>query len=449
VDGHAKSGRSAHPALVWCEDEGRSLTLCYGELMDQSSRFANLLSDLSINAAEVVAVYTGRIPAMVVAALGIWKRRCVFCPLFSALGPEPIFHRLHASRAVALVTTRRLYHQHVEGLRQRLPHLRHVLIADAQLPAENGLLDLPRRLCDASPSYVIAPTDWQDPASLHFTSGTTGLPKGAVHVHAAALSLYETGSRVFNFQPDDIFWCTADPGWVTGTSYGILAPLLHGITHVVDAQEFDLTRWYRILQEQRVTVWYTSPSAIRRLMRQTGLARRQFDLSRLRLVASVGEPLHPEAIRWAEKALGLPIVDTWWQTETGAIMISSTAAPEIRPGSMGWPLPGIQAAVVERGQGQTFRLVEEPDTVGELALMAGWPSMFRGYLDDPEATAKCFMDSWYLTGDLVRRDRDGYFWFVGRADDIIKTAGHLVSPFEVESALLSHPAVFEAAATVC
>jgi acetyl-CoA synthetase len=286
-------------------------------------------------------------------------------------------------------------------------------------------------------------TGAEDLALLHFTSGTTGTPKGAMHVHGAALMHYATGRFALDLHDDDVFWCTADPGWVTGTSYGILAPLLHGVTSIVDEAEFDAERWYRILHEQQVSVWYTAPTAIRMLMKAgPGLARRQA-YPTLRFVASVGEPLNPEGVWWGQEVLGLPIHDNWWQTETGGIMIANTAAMDIKPGSMGRPLPGVQAAIVRKRDG-AVEVVEEADVEGELALRAGWPSMFRGYLDQDERYRKCFAGDWYLSGDLARRDADGYFWFVGRADDVIKSAGHLIGPFEVESALLEHPAVAEA-----
>ena len=292
--------------------------------------------------------------------------------------------------------------------------------------------------------FTIPPTDPEDMAVLHFTSGTTGMPKGAIHVHNAVLTHYVTGKYVLDFHPGDVFWCTADPGWVTGTSYGIIAPLVHGITNIIDEADFDAERWCRILAEQQVTVWYTAPTAIRRLMR-TGIEPcKLYDLSRLRVIHSVGEPLNPEAVIWGEQAMGLPIHDNWWQTETGGIMIANYPAVEIRPGSMGRPLPGIEAAIVRRLDQDRVEVVTEPGGQGELALKPGWPSMFRGYLHDEERYRKCFVGGWYLTGDLARRDADGYFWFVGRADDIIKTSGHMVGPFEVESALMEHPAVAEA-----
>jgi acetyl-CoA synthetase len=243
-----------------------------------------------------------------------------------------------------------------------------------------------------------------------------------------------------------VFWCTADPGWVTGTSYGIIAPLTHGITSIVDEADFDAERWYAILRSEAVTVWYTAPTAIRMLMKAGAAAARQHVLPALRFLASVGEPLNPEAVVWGTDAFGRPFHDNWWQTETGGIMIANFAAMDVRPGSMGRPLPGIDAAIVRRAADDAIEVVDAPDTQGELALRPGWPSMFRAYLGEDARYRKCFVGGFYLTGDLARRDGDGYYWFVGRADDVIKSSGHLIGPFEVESALLEHRAVAEAAA---
>jgi acetyl-CoA synthetase len=402
------------------------------------------LRNLGLGKGDTVCVLAGRIPELYVAALGTFKNTSVFCPLFSAFGPEPVFQRMSRGEAKLLVTTERQYRQKIGQLMERLPTLHHVLLVDVDDHLEDGLLSFPRLMTEASEEYAIPPTDPEDMAALHFTSGTTGMPKGAVHVHNAVLTHYMTGKYVLDFHPEDVFWCTADPGWVTGTSYGIIAPLLHGITNIVDEADFDADRWCRILEIQRVTVWYTAPTAIRRLMRIGLEPRQHYDLSRLRLIHSVGEPLNPEAVVWGEKAMGLPIHDNWWQTETGGIMVANFPSMDIKPGSMGRPLPGIEAAIVRRVGSDHVDVIQEPEVQGDLALKPGWPSMFREYLHDEERYRKCFVSGWYLTGDLAKRDEAGYFWFVGRADDIIKTAGHMVGPFEVESTLMEHPAVAEA-----
>jgi acetyl-CoA synthetase len=365
--------------------------------------------------------------------------------MFSVFGPEPIRERMTRGHAAVLVTSARLYERKVEPIRETLPALRHVLLVDVDddsaCPA--GTLSLPALLARSSERFAIAATSPDDPALLHFTSGTTGTPKGALHVHGAALAHYVTSAYALDMHPDDVYWCTADPGWVTGTSYGIIAPLLHGLTQIVDEAEFDAERWYQTLQDERVTLWYTAPTALRMLMRIGPELPKKFDLSRLRFVASVGEPLNPEVVVWGERALGLPIHDNWWQTETGGIMIANYASMAIRPGSMGKPLPGIDVALIRRRDDGGLDFVDKPDTEGELAIRRGWPSMFRAYLGAPERYAKCFLDDYYLSGDLMTRDADGYYWFVGRADDVIKSAGHLVGPFEVENALMEHPAVAE------
>ncbi|MHB1491398.1 MAG: acetate--CoA ligase, partial [Cellulomonas sp.] len=395
---------------------------------------------------------SGRVPELYVAALGTLKAGCVFSPLFSAFGPEPVRQRLAIGEGRVLVTTRTAYERKIAPMRESLPFLRHVLLTDVPAggSAPAGTLALADLMADASDAYRIAPTGPETPALLHFTSGTTGTPKGAVHVHEAVVMHHATGRFALDLHPDDVYWCTADPGWVTGTSYGIIAPLTHGVTSIVDEAEFDAERWYGILQDEHVTVWYTAPTAIRRLMRLGDDLARAVDLRALRFVASVGEPLNPEAVVWGAEVLGLPIHDNWWQTETGGIMIANTIAADIRPGSMGRPLPGVEAGVLRRGpegvdvhDGRVVELTE-PGVEGELALRPGWPSMFRGYLHDDDRYRRCFVDGWYLTGDLVTRDADGFYWFLGRSDDVIKSSGHLIGPFEVESALLEHPSVAEA-----
>jgi acetyl-CoA synthetase len=444
VDRHAAGVRGAHVALRWLHRTGGVEDITYGRLRELTNRFASVLRTLGIGPGDRVYALAGRIPALYVAALGTLKNRSVFCPLFSAFGPEPIQARMSIGGARVLVTTPALYERKVAGLRASLPALEHVLLVDDAPTDIPGTRDYRRLMAEADGEFAIDRTDPEDHALLHFTSGTTGKPKGAIHVHEAVVAHHATGRLALDLHADDVFWCTADPGWVTGTSYGIIAPLTSGVTSIVDEAEFDAERWYRILEEQRVTVWYTAPTAIRMLMKAGVELARKRDLRALRFCASVGEPLNPEAVVWGQEALGRPFHDNWWQTETGGIMIANFAAMDIRPGSMGRPLPGVEAAIVRKLPGDRVEPIAEPGVQGELALRPGWPSMFRGYWEEPARYAKCFVDGWYLTGDLARRDADGYFWFVGRADDVIKTSGHLIGPFEVESALMEHAAVAEA-----
>jgi acetyl-CoA synthetase len=445
VDRHVLGGRGGKVAIRWIGKEDSIEDICYAELARRTARFANVLAALGVWRGDRVFSLLGRVPALYAAALGTLKAGAVFSPLFSAFGPEPVQARMSIGEGIVLVTTEAFYRKKVAPIRARLPKLRHVLLVGGRgpdLPAD--CLDYDAVMAAASPDFATVATKPEDMALLHFTSGTTGKPKGAIHVHDAVVAHHVTAQYALDLDRDDIFWCTADPGWVTGTSYGIVAPLTNGATLIIDEAEFDAERWYRILEREKVTVWYTAPTAIRMLMKIGAEVLRRYDLSHLRFMASVGEPLNPEAVTWSAAAFGKPFHDNWWQTETGGIMIANFAAMDIKPGSMGRPLPGIAAGIVRRGPGGEVEEIEAPMTMGELALRPGWPSMFRGYLNEDERYRKCFAGGWYLTGDLAMRDADGYYWFVGRGDDVIKSAGHLIGPFEVESALMEHKAVAEA-----
>jgi acetyl-CoA synthetase len=435
VDRHAAGPLAGRVAIRWLGAQGARRDFSYRELAAYSNRFANVLRSLGVAKGDTVFVLCGRIPELYAAVFGGLKCGAAVSPLFSAFGPEPLKTRINLGGGKVLVTTESLYERKVKKVAGEMPTLKHVLRVDS---AEA------RALLEKAPqTFAIERTGAEDPSFLHFTSGTTGMPKGAVHVHGAVVAHYATGKTALDLHAEDVFWCTADPGWVTGTSYGIVAPLVHGVTSIVDEAEFDADRWYRILQDERVTVWYTAPTAIRMLMKSGAELAKKYRFPQLRFVASVGEPLNPEAVWWGMDAFGMPIHDNWWQTETGGIMVANTLAMDVKPGSMGKPLPGVEAAIVHRKE-SGLEILSAPGTEGELALRAGWPSMFRAYLGQEERYRKCFAQGWYLTGDLAKRDADGYFWFVGRADDVIKSAGHLIGPFEVESALMEHPAVAEA-----
>ena len=439
VDGHG-----GVTAIRWHGKDGAGETLSYADLLARVRDVAGALHHLGCGPGVRVFTLLGRVPELYATVLGTLYAGGVAAPLFSAFGPEPVKQRLNIAAGEVLVTSRALYERRVAPVRAEIPSLRHVLVVDAEdheLPfgtrSWHGLVEAASALAEP------APTGPEDLALLHFTSGTTGTPKGAMHVHAAIAQHRLTGRTVLDLHAGDVFWCTADPGWVTGTSYGILAPLANGATLVVDEAEFDARRWYDRLEQDRVTVWYTAPTAIRMLMRAGAELVAGRDLAALRLMASVGEPLNPEAVVWGERTFGRPFRDNWWQTETGGIMIANTPGMTVKPGSMGRPVPGVEAAIVQRRDGGVD-VREAPDQVGELALKPPWPAMFRGYLGQEERYREAFADGWYLTGDLARRDADGYFWFVGRGDDVIKSAGHLIGPFEVENVLMEHPAVAEA-----
>jgi len=444
IDRHAEGDLKDVVAIRFIKKDRSYQDFTYSELQKQTSKFANVLQNLGVKKGERVFSLAGRIPELYIASMGSLKYTAIFCPLFSVFGPEPIFQRMHKGDAVVLVTTSVLYEKKVKQLQDGLPSLRYVLLTDVSEHVSKSVLSFSKLMIEADEAFTIPQTNPEDAALLHFTSGTTGMPKGVLHVHQAVLTHYISGKYVLDFHLGDIFWCTADPGWVTGTSYGIISPLVNGVISIVDEEEFDASRWYSILEEHKVSVWYTAPTAIRRLMRMNLNPRQEYDLRNLRLILSVGEPLSAEGVVWGEEKFGIPILDNWWQTETGGIMIANYLSMKVKPGSMGKPLPGVEIAIAEI-DGNEIKLITDPNVQGHLVLKNDFPSMFRTYLHEEERYNKCFMGEWYLSGDLAKIDEDGYFWFIGRADDIIKTSGHMVGPFEVESTLMKHPAVAEAA----
>ncbi len=429
-------------AIRWLGRElGQRRDITYAGLEAEAARFANVLTAHGITRGDRLFLLAGRVPELYAATLGALKAGVVVSPLFAAFGPEPVRARMEIGQASVLLTTEAQYRRKVAEWRSELPSLKLVLIIGDNAP--EGCAALGPAMATASDQFETVATGPEDMALLHFTSGTTGKPKGVVHVHEAVVAHAETGRIALDLRSGDIYWCTADPGWVTGMSYGIISPLCNRATLVVDEAEFDLDRWYTILEREGVQVWYTAPTAIRMMMRAGTEAAQGRDFSKLRFLASVGEPLNAECVLWGQRVFGKPFHDNWWQSETGGIMIANTAAMDIKPGAMGKPLPGIEAGIVERVANRVRVCAD--GQIGELALRPGWPSMMRAYLGEEQRYRKCFAGGWYLTGDLAMRDGDGYYWFVGRADDLIKSAGHLIGPFEVESALIEHQAVAEAA----
>ncbi|MBU6245366.1 MAG: acetate--CoA ligase [Actinomycetales bacterium] len=454
VDRHVRQGRGSVVALRFVSPGREREDLTYAQVAARSSQVANVLRDQGIQPGTLVCLLAGRMPMASIATLGALKAGCAVAPLFSAYGPEPIRDRLLAGRASILLTTADLYQAKIAPVRRELPNLHRIwLMGPGATEASGpGIASLDDLMSAASEDFDQLSSDPQAPAFVHFTSGTTGTPKGAVHVHEAIVAHLATGRSVLGLRDGDIYWCTADPGWVTGTSYGLIAPLACGVTSVIDSADFDPIRWFDILEQERVSAWYTSPTALRMLRKAGDAAWQGRDFGALRQVSSVGEPLNPEVISWGSAALGRVIHDTWWQTETGAIMIANSPGMDVRPGSMGRPVPGVEIRLARHGPqgerlagpGTALDFTDLPDEPGEIAIRTPWPSMMRGYLHDPQRYQACFADGWYLSGDLARIDADGYVWFLGRGDDVIKTAGHLVGPFEVESALMEHPSVAEA-----
>ena len=442
IDRHVAKGNGEKLAMIWEGKNGEKETYSYDQMRIETNKFANSLLNLGVKKGERVFTFMERIPEIYFAVFGTLKMGGVIGPLFSAFGPDPVKDRLENSGASVLVTQPELLKK-IESIFPSLPNLKHIIVVNkngrSSEPVAPNNLDYYKLMSDASEEFGPIATTRDDYSIMHYTSGTTGKPKGAVHRHNAVIQHYLTGKWCLDLHENDIYWCTADPGWVTGTSYGMSAPWTNGVTQVIYEGGFNARKWYQILQDYNVSVWYTAPTAIRMLMKSGKELPQSFDLSNLRFSASVGEPLNPEAVEWGVDAIGMPFHDNWWQTETGAIMIANYASAEIKPGSMGKPLPGIFPGIID-AEGNEKSDGEE----GNLAGKTPWPSMFQDYWEQRERYDSRFVAGWYLTGDEAYRDSDGYYWFIGRSDDVINTAGHLVGPFEVESALIEHPAVAEA-----
>ncbi len=445
VDRHVNAGHGERVAVRYIEPQGSGSELTYAELAEYSARTAAALTDLGVTPGDRIAWLGGRRPELFATLLGCVRMRAVFCALFTAFGPEPLAARLALARPKVIVTTARVYERRFATMDTADYGVEHVVILDDTAPSDTGCVSYTALVQGSSATFPVPSTADDDPAVLHFTSGTTGTPKGVEHVHEAVIALHYSASVALELRSGDTYWCTADPGWVTGIAYGVVAPLTVGATVVMDGGEFDAERWLDTLERHDVAVWYTAPTALRMLRAAGRTLWRGREFPHLRVAASVGEPLDRICAEWAAEAFGLGVRDTWWQTETGAIMIATPAGTACPPGAMGKPLPGIEAAVVARRADGGLSRVTVANTRGELALRAGWPSMFRGYLHDPERYAASFRDGWYLTGDVVMRDADGWFTYVGRSDDLIKTAGHLVGPSEVEAAIRAHPSVVDVA----
>lgn len=409
----------------------------FADLRERSNKFGNVLRKYEIGKGDRVFIFMPRTPELYFSLLGILKTGAVAGPLFEAFMETAVKDRLEDSGAVALVTTPELLHR---VKREQLPGLRHIFVVGASADEDAGLLSYEAEMADASAELEPEWLSLEDGLIMHYTSGSTGKPKGIYHVQRAMIQHYYTGKVVLDLRPDDVYWCTADPGWVTGTSYGIFAPWLNGVANVVRGGRFSPLDWYKTIERFGVTVWYSAPTAFRMLMGAGKETLEGIDLSSLRHVLSVGEPLNPEVVRWGDKIYQQRIHDTWWMTETGAQLICNYPGMDIKPGSMGRPLPGIEAAILDdRGN------VLPPYSMGNLAIRTPWPSMMAKVWNNQAKYEEYFrIPGWYISGDSAYMDEDGYFWFQGRIDDVINSSGERIGPFEVESKLVEHPAVAEA-----
>ena len=438
-----EKGFGDRTALIWQGFKGDVKEFTYNDIRIYSNVVAKFLKDNGLKSGDRVCIFMDRIPELYISFVGILKMGGITQPLFSAFGEEALFTRLEDAKTKAIITTRK-HAGKVRRIRDRLPALEKVIVVDA----EAGNLkpgEIPFNMEKSTPveNFEIEKVGPEVPSVLHYTSGTTGKPKGALHVHSSIIAQYITAKWALDITSGDIYWCTADPGWVTGTSYGIIGPWASGVTQTVLDSGFNTEKWYQFIEKHKITVWYTAPTAIRLLMKDGTSVVQKYDLSCLRHLISVGEPLNAEGVIWSEQAFGKPFHDSYWQTETGSIVITNYPGMKVKPGSMGKPFPGITATVLDQ---KTFEPITTPGKVGLIALKPGWPSMFRAYWENKEMYDSKFKNGWYICGDRSSIDNDGYFWFVGRDDDVINTGGHLVGPFEIESALLEHEAVAESAA---
>ncbi len=436
-------GKADKLALIYEGFGGIEKEYTFNDIRLAGNTIGAFLRNLGIVQEDRVCLFMDRIPELYLSFLGVLKIGAIVQPLFSAFGEESLFVRLENAQTRVIITQRK----HLAKIRKivdKLPSLEHIIIVDHKESKSLQKNEVPFNLEDATPveDFEIFPTKANSPSVLHYTSGTTGQPKGVRHVHYSLISQYLTTKWILDLQDNDIYWCTADPGWVTGTSYGIIGPWSLGITQCVLNSGFSAETWYKFIEKQRITVWYSAPTAIRSLMKAGDEIVGKFNLSCLRHLASVGEPLNAEAIVWSEKVFNKQFLDTYWQTETGSMMITNFPDMEIKPGSMGKAFPGIEAALLDP---KTFEPFDEPGRIGLIAFKPGWPAMMTTYWNNNEKFEEKFKNGWYLSGDRSSIDKDGYFWFTGRDDDVINTGGHLVSPFEVESALLEHEAVSESA----
>jgi len=443
VDRHVKNGKGNYNALIWIGKNGEEETYTYSEFKEESDKFGQVMKNLGMKRGDRVFIFMDRIPELYFAAMGILKAGGVIAPLFSAFGPDPVRDRMEDAGASFLITTPELKAK-INSILPKIQTLQKVIVINklnrSEIEPDNLTLSYDDLMKSIDPnSFVLEPTTQYDFSIMHYTSGSTGKPKGVLHRHQAVIQQWLTGKWALDLKEKDIYFCTADPGWVTGTSYGMMAPWTNCVTQIIYEGGFSATSWYDIIQKYGVTVWYTAPTAIRLLMRAGESVVTKYDLTSLRFIGSVGEPLNPEAVVWGNRNYKMPIHDNWWQTETGAIMCANYQVTDIRPGSMGKPFPGITMGILDEEYNE-----KKSGESGILAVRPGWPSQMFAYWQQDEMYNSRFKKGWYITGDQASVDKDGYFWFQGRADDVINTAGHLVGPFEVESALIEHPAVAEA-----
>ncbi len=424
-------------AFRWISAKQEKIDYSFNWLDRESNKFANILQSLGFKAGDIFFTFLPKAPELFFGFLGVLKLQAICGTLFSNFGDEAILDRLADSKAAGILTKMSLLKK-ISRVRDRLPLLKYIIVIDMEEHQATDILSYQALMHGASADFIARPTAPETPSVLHYTSGSTGKPKGVLQSHRSIVHLCRTAREVLNLKDSDIYWCTADQGWITGTSYGIIAPWCLGISQIHYAGSYDAVHWLEILQNEAVSVWYSAPTALRMMMREEVVIFDNYNLAALKYIFSVGEPLNPEVINWAWITIGKNIYDTWFQTETGGIMITNRPGQAIKPGSMGTALDGIEAAILA-DDGTHI----DNNHQGNLCLRSAWPSMFVAYLSSESDYNRKFSAGYYCTGDTAVRDDDGYYWFKGRNDDVINTAGHLISPFEIESVLLEIAEVAE------
>jgi acetyl-CoA synthetase len=438
-DRHADG--SDRVALEYAGIDGERETLTFDDLAEQSSRFANVLESEGIERGDRVFTYLPRIPAHYVALVGTLKRGAVFGGVNERFGPDGIAYRLDDCDASAVVTTSE-NRATVEQALDDVSSVETVITVDRGDGVSDDDVGFAEAMADASAEFDAVKTGGEDNALLYYTSGTTGLAKGVLHKHRWVAGVAATQRYAVDLQDNDLYWSTADLGWLTGP-INALGAWFWGTSQLAYEGEFSPEEWADLLDEFPVTVLFSVPTAYR-MLRTNEDVLSSTDLD-LRHALSIGEPLSAGVVEWGEQALGVTILDTYGQTETGNMVINNYPSMPLRPGSMGKPLPGVESAIVDPATGETLG----PGETGEIAHRGEFPCFFAEFWENPAKTDDCFVDGsngeWYLSGDLAHLDEDGYFWFEGRADDVILSSGYRIGPFEVESSLGEHPAVAEAA----
>jgi len=430
-------GRAKKVAMRWIDSNLNKTDYTFSDIENESNKFANVLQNKGFQKGDIFFTFLPKSPEQFFAFLGTLKLQAIAGTLFSNFGEESLLDRLGDSKAKGIITKKSLYKK-IARIREKLPELKTIIITDIDEHISENVLSYSLLMKDASDKFNVGITNPETPSVLHYTSGSTGKPKGVLHQHKSILLQNYTAKNILQLNENELYWCTADQGWVTGTSYGIIGPWSLGVTQIHFGGAYNAETWMSLIEKEKVSIWYTAPTALRMLMREEKSIFSNHDLSKLKHIFSVGEPLNPEIIYWSREIFGKDIYDTWFQTETGSIMITNKPGLSVKPGSMGKPVDVLEAAVISDNE----KILENKQT-GNLCVKAGWDSMFKIYLNNEDVYNKKFKNGFYYSGDLAYRDDEGYYWFVGRNDDIINTAGHLISPFEIESALLEIPEIAE------